>query len=66
MIIITAKLAIFATDMLWEICLKFDFKLFSQSMFRKNIARLASIQGIQVSIATTKLAIFLQNILRES
>ena len=38
----------------------------SQSMFCKNIARLASIQGSQVSIATAKLAIFLQNILWES
>ena len=35
-------------------------------MFCKNIARLASIQGSQVSIATAKLAIFLQNILWES
>ena len=63
---ITAKIAIFATDMLWESCLEFDFEQLSQSMFCKNIARLASIQGIQVSIATAKLAIFLQNILWES
>ena len=47
-----AKLAIFATDMLWESCLKFDFEQLSHSMFCKNIARLASIQGSQVSIAT--------------
>ena len=38
----------------------------SQNMFCKNIAHLASIQGSQVSIATAKLAIFLQNILWES
>ena len=49
---ITAKLAIFTTDMLWESCLKFDFEQLSHSMFCKNIARLASIQGSQVSIAT--------------
>ena len=35
-------------------------------MFCKNIACLASIEGMQVSIATAKLAIFLQNILWES
>ena len=63
---ITAKIAIFATDMLWESCLEFNFEQLSQSMFCKNIARLASIQGSQVSIATAKLAIFLQNILWES
>ena len=38
----------------------------SQSMFCKNIAHLASIQGSQVSIATAKLAIFLQSIRWES
>ena len=38
----------------------------SQSMFCKNIAHLASIQGSQISIATAKLAIFLQDILWES
>ena len=54
-----------ATDMLWENCLKFDFKQHSHSMFYKNIACLASNEGTQVSIATTKLAIFLQNILWE-
>ena len=54
------------TNMLWESCLKFVFEQFSQSMFCKNIARLANIQGIQVSKATAKLAIFLQNILWES
>ena len=63
---ITAKLAIFTTDMLWESCLKFDFEQLSHSMFCKNIARLASIQGTPVSIATAKRAIFLQNILWES
>ena len=62
MTIITAKLTIFFTDMLWESCLKFDFEQLSHSMFCKNIAHLASIEGTQVSIATAKLAIFSQNI----
>ena len=53
-------------DISWESCLELDFEQLSQSMFCKNIARLASIQGSQVSIATAKLAIFLQNILWES
>ena len=35
---ITAKLAIFTTDMPWESCLKFDFEQLSHSMFCKNIA----------------------------
>ena len=60
---ITAKLAIFATDMLWGSCLEFNLKYFSYSMFCTNITCLASNQGTQVSIATAKLAIFLQNIL---
>ena len=38
---ITAKLAIFTTDMLWESCLKFDFEQLSHSMFCKKIAHLA-------------------------
>ena len=38
---ITAKLAMFTTDMLWESCLKFDFEQLSHSMFCKTIARLA-------------------------
>ena len=37
-----AKQAIFATDMLWGSCLKFEFEQLSYSMFYKNIARLAS------------------------
>ena len=38
---ISAKLAIFATDMLWESCLEFNLEQLSHSMFCKNIARLA-------------------------
>ena len=38
---ITAKIAIFATDMLWESCLEFNFEQLSHSMFCKNIASLA-------------------------
>ena len=45
---------------------KCNFEQLSHSMFCKNIARLASIQGQQVSLATAKLSIFLQNILWES
>ena len=57
---------IFCTDMLWESCSKSNLEQLSHSMFCKNIARLASIQGTPVSIATAKRAIFLQNILWES
>ena len=63
---ITAKIIIFCTDMLWESCSKSNLEQLSHSMFCKNIARLASIQGTPVSIATAKWAIFLQNILWES
>ena len=52
--------------MLWESCSKSNLEQLSHSMFCKNIARLASIQGTPVSIATAKQAIFLQNILWES
>ena len=52
--------------MLWESCSKSNLEQLSHSMFCKNIARLASIQGTPVSIATAKRAIFLQNILWES
>ena len=38
---ITAKLAIFATDMLWESCLKFNFEQLSHSMSVANIPSLA-------------------------
>ena len=37
----SAKLAIFATDMLWESCLEFNLEQLSHSMFCKNIACLA-------------------------
>ena len=63
---ISAKLAIFATDMLWESCLEFNLEQLSHSMFCKNIAHLASIHETKVSIANAKRAIFLQNILWES
>ena len=36
-----AKLAIFATDMLWESCLKFNLEQLSHSMSVANIASLA-------------------------
>ena len=52
--------------MLWESCSKSNLEQLSHSMFCKNIARLASIQGTPVSIATAKRAIFLQNMLWES
>ena len=35
---ISAKLAIFDTDMLWESCLEFNLEQLSHSMFCKNIA----------------------------
>ena len=56
---IMAKLTIFVRDMLRETCLKFDYEQLSHSMFCKNMAHLASVQGTQVSIATAKLAIFI-------
>ena len=40
---ILAKLAIFATDMLWESCSKLNFKQLSHSMSVANIASLAVI-----------------------
>ena len=55
---------IFFTDMQWKSCLKSNLEQLFYSMFFKNVARLASIQGTPVSIATAKRAIFLQNILR--
>ena len=39
---ILAKLAIFATDILWESCSKFNLEQLSQSMFVANIARWVS------------------------
>ena len=37
---ILAKLAIFATDMLWESCSKFHYKHFCHNMFYQNIVSL--------------------------
>ena len=45
---ISAKLAIFATDMLWESCCKLNLEQLSYSMFCKNIAHLAVIQKIYI------------------
>ena len=45
-----AKLAIFATDMLWESCSKFYFKLFLFKMCYKNIISLEDIKNIQLYI----------------
>ena len=63
---ITAKLAIFSTDMLWESCSKFNLEQLSYSMSVANIARLASCSGSQVSLATAKLVIFSTEMLWES
>ena len=38
----TAKLAIFATDILWESCSKYDFKQLFHSMSVQNMAILAT------------------------
>ena len=40
---ILAKLAIFATDMLWESCSKFPFKHICHNMFYQNIVSLVII-----------------------
>ena len=44
--IATTKLEIFAIDMLWESCLKFDFEQLSHSMSVANIAHLASLASL--------------------
>ena len=63
---ISAKLAIFATDMLWESCCKLNLEQLSHSMFCKNITRLAVAMETGVPWILAKRAIFLQNILWES
>ena len=55
---ITAKIAIFSTDMPWERCLEFNVL--------KEYRSFGQYQEKQVSLATAKLAIFLQNMLWES
>ena len=45
-----AKVAIFATDMLWESCSKFYFELFLFKMCYKNIISLEDIKNIQLYI----------------
>ena len=47
----TAKLAIFATDMLWESCSKLNFEQLSHTMSIVNVAILA-VARKNVSIAT--------------
>ena len=63
---IAAKISIIWINMQFESFSKCNFEQLSHSMFCKNIARLASIQGQQVSLATAKLSVFLQKIQRES
>ena len=45
---ILAKLAIFATDMLWESCSKFHFKHTCHNMFYQNIVSLVIIMIIKL------------------
>ena len=45
---ILAKLAIFATDMLWESCSKFYSEHFCYNMFCQNIVSLAIIKIIKL------------------
>ena len=61
-----AKLAIFATDMLWESCSKLNFEQLSHSMSVSKINGYARIQGKTSFLATAKLAIFATDILWES
>ena len=63
---LTAKLAIFLQDILWESCLKLNFEQLSHSMFCKNIASLAVAMETCDPWILAKRAIFLQNILWES
>ena len=63
---ITAKLAIFFTDMLWESCSEFNLEQLSHSMFCKNIAHLAVAMETCFPLILAKRAIFLRNIPWES
>ena len=55
---ITAKLAIFATDMLWESCSKLNFEQLAHSMSVENIASLAVMWKIYIKLV--QLSIFLK------
>ena len=61
-----AKLAIFATDMLWESCLKFNLEQLSHSMSVANIASLAVARETYFPWIRAKLAIFATDMLWKS
>ena len=59
---ITAKLAIFSTDMLWESCSKFDLEHLSHSMSVVNITSLVVATETCDPWILAKLAIFATDI----
>ena len=61
-----AKLAIFATDMLWESCLKFNLEQLSHSMSVANIASLAVARETYFPWIRAKLSIFATDMLWKS
>ena len=57
------KLVIFATDILWESCFKFDLDQLSYCM---SVANITSLAVANVCLATSKIAIFATDMLRKS